>query len=51
LPPLTVYEIVALGRQPYNWLGKLTLEETKIKNDEAISLTEITCFNTKTLRN
>lgn len=43
LPPsnLTVYEIIALGRQPYtNWLGKLT-EEDKIKVDEAISLTGI----------
>lgn len=43
LPPsnLTVYEIVALGRQPYtNWLGKLTKED-KLKIDEAIQLTEI----------
>ena len=38
LPPsnLTVYEIIALGRQPYtNWLGKLS-EEDKIKIEEAI---------------
>lgn len=43
LPPsnLTVYEIVALGRQPYtNWLGKLTNED-KTKIEEAIRLTEI----------
>lgn len=49
LPPsnLTVYEIVALGRQPYtNWLGKLTLED-KNKIDEAISLTEINSFQHK----
>ena len=43
LPPsnLTVYEIVALGRQPYtNWLGKLSKED-KLKVEEAISLTGI----------
>lgn len=43
LPPsnLTVYEIVALGRQPYtNWLGTLS-EEDKAKIDEAIFLTGI----------
>lgn len=43
LPPsnLTVYEIVALGRQPYtNWLGTLS-EEDKLKVEEAISLTGI----------
>lgn len=43
LPPsnLTIYEIVALGRQPYtNWLGTLSNED-KIKIDEAIALTEI----------
>jgi iron complex transport system ATP-binding protein len=43
LPPsnLTVYELIALGRQPYtNWLGKLT-EEDKIQIENAISLTEI----------
>ena len=46
LPPsnLTIYEIVALGRQPYtNWLGTLT-EEDKSKIDEAISLTGISSF-------
>jgi iron complex transport system ATP-binding protein len=43
LPPsnLTVYELIALGRQPYtNWLGKLT-DEDKIQIDKAIVLTEI----------
>lgn len=43
LPPsnLTVYELIALGRQPYtNWLGKQTDEDiSKIK--QAISLTQI----------
>lgn len=43
LPPsnLTVFELVALGRQPYtNWVGKLTQEDiTKI--NEAIELTQI----------
>lgn len=46
LPPsnLTVYEIIALGRQPYtNWIGKLS-EEDKNKIDEAISLTGISDF-------
>ena len=43
LPPsnLTVYELIALGRQPYtNWLGKLT-DEDKIQIERAIELTEI----------
>jgi iron complex transport system ATP-binding protein len=43
LPPsnLTVYELIALGRQPYtNWLGKLSNED-KIQIDQAIELTEI----------
>ncbi|RXR17710.1 ABC transporter ATP-binding protein [Flavobacterium amnicola] len=43
LPPsnLTVYELVALGRQPYtNWVGKLTsVDQEKIAN--AIALTAI----------
>ena len=43
LPPsnLTVFELVALGRQPYtNWVGKLTPDDiTKI--NEAIELTQI----------
>jgi iron complex transport system ATP-binding protein len=49
LPPsnLSVYEIVALGRQPYtNWLGTLS-EEDKSKIDEAIILTEINSFQHK----
>ena len=49
LPPsnLTVYELVALGRQPYtNWIGKLSeLDITKIEN--AIQLTGIKSFQTK----
>lgn len=43
LPPsnLTVYELIALGRQPYtNWLGKLT-DDDKIQIEKAIALTEI----------
>ena len=43
LPPsnLTVYELIALGRQPYtNWLGKLT-DDDKSKIEKAIDLTEI----------
>lgn len=42
LPPsnLTVFELVALGRQPYtNWLGKLSAEDHQKVND-AIALTE-----------
>ena len=36
---LTVYEIVALGRQPYtNWLGRLS-ENDRIKIGEALHLT------------
>ncbi len=43
LPPsnLTVFELVALGRQPYtNWLGTLTSEDVE-KVNEAIRLTQI----------
>lgn len=43
LPPsnLTIYEIIALGRQPYtNWLGTLS-EVDKSKIEEAIALTDI----------
>lgn len=43
LPPsnLTVFELVALGRQPYtNWLGKLSHEDLDSVN-KAISLTQI----------
>ncbi len=43
LPPsnLTVFELIALGRQPYtNWLGKLS--ETDLENvNQAIKLTQI----------
>ena len=49
LPPsnLSVYEIVALGRQPYtNWLGTLSNDD-KLKIEEAISLTEISSFQHK----
>ncbi|MGO4818905.1 ABC transporter ATP-binding protein [Flavobacterium sp. W22_SRS_FP1] len=49
LPPsnLTVFELIALGRQPYtNWLGKLTeLDITKI--NEAMELTQISNLATK----
>jgi len=43
LPPsnLTVFELVALGRQPYtNWIGKLS-EMDILKTNEAIALTQI----------
>jgi iron complex transport system ATP-binding protein len=43
LPPsnLTVFELVALGRQPYtNWLGALTSEDIE-QVDRAIQLTQI----------
>ncbi|MES2811411.1 MAG: ABC transporter ATP-binding protein [Bacteroidota bacterium] len=41
---LTVYELIALGRQPYtNWIGTLT-ETDKEKINEAIALTQITHF-------
>jgi len=43
LPPsnLTVFELIALGRQPYtNWLGRLS-EEDHLKINEAIALTQI----------
>lgn len=43
LPPsnLTIYELVALGRQPYtNWIGKLSSTDLE-KISEAICLTEI----------
>lgn len=43
LPPsnLTVFELIALGRQPYtNWIGKQTEEDLEKIND-AIQLTEI----------
>ena len=43
LPPsnLTVFQLVALGRQPYtNWMGKLTSQDIE-KVNEAICLTKI----------
>ena len=43
LPPsnLSVFELVALGRQPYtNWIGTLT-EEDITKVNEALALTQI----------
>jgi iron complex transport system ATP-binding protein len=43
LPPsnLTVFELVALGRQPYtNWIGKLSEDDLQ-KINEAINLTQI----------
>jgi iron complex transport system ATP-binding protein len=43
LPPnnLTVYELIALGRQPYtNWIGKLAATDV-LAIDEAILLTQI----------
>jgi iron complex transport system ATP-binding protein len=43
LPPsnLTVFELIALGRQPYtNWLGKLSAEDLE-KINQAITLTHI----------
>ena len=43
LPPsnLTVFELIALGRQPYtNWIGKLTKEDLE-KIKEAIALTQM----------
>ena len=44
LPPsnLTVFELIALGRQPYtNWIGKLTPKDI-VKVNEAMELTQIT---------
>jgi iron complex transport system ATP-binding protein len=49
LPPsnLTVYELVALGRQPYtNWLGTLTSEDTD-KINAAMKLTQIDHLSSK----
>ena len=43
LPPsnLTVFELIALGRQPYtNWIGKLTADDI-VKINEAMKLTQI----------
>ncbi len=49
LPPsnLTVFELVALGRQPYtNWIGSLSNEDIKLVN-EALALTQIEHLATK----
>ena len=49
LPPsnLTVFEIIALGRQPYtNWLGNLSDKDIS-KINEAMELTQITSFADK----
>lgn len=49
LPPsnLTVWELIALGRQPYtNWIGKLTGNDIA-KVNEAIALTQIEHLTTK----
>ncbi|WP_394757951.1 ABC transporter ATP-binding protein [Flavobacterium sp.] len=49
LPPsnLTVYELVALGRQPYtNWIGKLSAVDIQ-KINEAIQLTKINHLSDK----
>ncbi len=49
LPPsnLTVFELIALGRQPYtNWIGKLT-DADIAKVNEAMELTQISHLATK----
>jgi len=49
LPPsnLTVFELVALGRQPYtNWLGSLSPEDIVMVN-EALTITQATDLATK----
>lgn len=49
LPPsnLTVFELIALGRQPYtNWIGKLTAVDIA-KINEAMELTHISYLATK----
>ena len=49
LPPsnLTVYELVALGRQPYtNWIGTLSPEDTS-QIEKALALTQITHLSQK----
>jgi iron complex transport system ATP-binding protein len=51
LPPsnLTVFELIALGRQPYtNWIGKLT--DTDIaKVNEAMELTQISHLSSENI--
>ncbi|WP_309641442.1 ABC transporter ATP-binding protein [Flavobacterium sp.] len=49
LPPsnLTVYELIALGRQPYtNWIGKLS-DLDKAKINEATALTNVSALLSK----
>jgi iron complex transport system ATP-binding protein len=49
LPPsnLTVFELVALGRQPYtNWIGTLSPDDLA-KTNEVMALTQIESFATK----
>lgn len=49
LPPsnLTVFELIALGRQPYtNWLGKLSEEDLE-KVNQAMQLTQIESLSDK----
>ncbi len=44
---LTVFELIALGRQPYtNWIGKLTNDDLE-KVNEAIALTQIEHLSNK----
>jgi len=44
---LTVFELVALGRQPYtNWIGKLTSEDI-LKVNQALELTQISFLSDK----
>ncbi len=44
---LTVFELIALGRQPYtNWIGKLNTEDLE-KVNEAIALTQIEHLSNK----
>jgi len=44
---LTVFELVALGRQPYtNWIGKLTPEDIS-KINHALELTQISSLSSK----
>ena len=49
LPPgnLTVYELIALGRQPYtNWIGTLT-DNDRMMVDHALKITDISQFASK----
>jgi len=47
LPPsnLTVFELVALGRQPYtNWIGQINRDEDFFKINQAITQTQISAL-------